>query len=275
MTSPRTLSWLATLAVIAGFGLLLTRIGVAAPLRSGATLLVTPLEHGIERVTSPVADLIGNIGSYGELRDENRDLRDENERLRSDLARLREDRIRTDDLNDLLNLRTLRPTDTFAYAAVIGRDPNGGRNVVAINRGSADGIREGMPALGRGGALVGTVERVQEKMCWVRLLNDPASDVNAVIQESRAKALASGQPGGKISMQFLAQGVEVKPGDVVLTSGLGGSYPAGLLIGRISKVQGGALDTFKSAEIEPAVRLSNLEDVAVLTSFSPLKLGAP
>ena len=69
--------------------------------------------------------------------------------------------------------------------------------------------------------------------------------------------------------------LEVKAGDTVLTSGLGGSYPAGLLIGRISKVEGGALDTFKSAEIEPAVRLSNLEDVAILTSFQPLKLGTP
>src|SRR4051794_35696106 len=140
MTSSRTLSWLVTVAIIAGCGLLLTRIGLASPLRSGTTLLVAPLERGIERLSSPVADLIGNIGSYGELRDQNRDLRDENERLRADLARTQEERIRTDDLNDLLNLRTVRPSDTFAYAAVIGRDPNGARNVVAINRGSADGI---------------------------------------------------------------------------------------------------------------------------------------
>src|SRR5262249_11857960 len=189
MTSPRTLSWLVTLAIITRCRLPLTRIGLAAPLRAGATLLAAPLERSIERVSSPVADLIGNIGSYGELRDQNRDLREENERLRADLARMQEERIRTEDLNDLLNLRTVRPSDTFAYAAVIGRDPNGARNVVAINRGSADGIRTGMAALGRGGALVGTVERVQERMCWVRLINDGASDVNAVIQESRAKAL--------------------------------------------------------------------------------------
>jgi rod shape-determining protein MreC len=145
--------------------------------------------------------------------------------------------------------------------------------VIAISRGRGDGIREGMPVLGRGGALVGTVERVQEGMSWVRLITDSQSDVNALIQESRAQALASGSADGRISMQFLVQGIEVKPGDTVLTSGLGGTYPSELLIGRIAAVEGSTLDVFKSAHVEPAVSLSTLESVAVLTSFQPLKLG--
>jgi len=273
MTASRTVSWLVTILLLAGLGLLLTRLGLASPLRSGVALVFEPFEAVIERVSSPVVDVVGNAGSYGSLRDENRELRTENERLRSDLARLREERIRAEDVGELLGLRTLRPGDTFTLGAVIGQDPNPLRRVVAINRGSGDGIREGMPVLGRGGALVGTVERVQEGLAWVRLITDPASDVNAVIQESRALALASGQPDGVIKMQFLAQGIEVKPGDTVLTSGLGGSYPRELLIGRVSKVEGGALETFKGAQLEPAVRLSSLESVAVLTSFQPLKIG--
>ena len=274
MTSSRTFSWLLTIAALALGGFLLSSIGLAAPMRSGTAMIVEPFAAGLKRVSAPVVDLVGSAGSYGEIRDENRDLRDENERLRADLARLREERVRAEDVDELLNLRAGRTADTFAFAAVIARGPNSQRHVVAINRGAADGIREGMAVLGRGGALVGTVERALESMSWVRLITDPESDVNAVIQESRAQALASGRPGGGITMEFLAQGVDVKPGDTVLTSGLGGTYPKDLLIGRVTKVNGGTLDVFKKAEVEPQVRLPSLENVAVLTSFQPMKLGA-
>ena len=273
MTSSRTLSWLLTVTAIAAGGFLLSAIGLAGPLRSGAQLVAEPFAAGLERLSSPLVDMIGNAGSYREIRNENRSLRLENDRLRADLAAIREERARAADVDELLNLQTARRGETFTFAAVIGRDPNPLRHVIAINRGDGDGLREGMPVLGRGGALVGTVEQVQEGMSWVRLITDAKSDVNAVIQESRALALASGQANGTISMQFQAQGVEVKPGDTVLTSGLGGLYPRELLLGRVTKVEGNALDVFKRAEVEPAVRLSSLESVAVLTSFQPLKLG--
>jgi rod shape-determining protein MreC len=267
------MSWLLSITLIAACGFVLSAVGLAGPLRSGVNLITQPLMNGVGRITTPIVDVVGNAGSYGDIRNENRDLRLENERLRVDLARLREERIRTEEVDQLLNLQTARRNETFALAKVIGRDPNPLRHVIAINRGTSDGVRPGMPVLGRGGALVGTVEHVQNGMAWVRLITDPQSDVNAVIQESRAQALASGGTGGRVTMQFLAQGVEVKPGDTVLTSGLGGTYPGELLIGRIASVEGGTLDVFKTAQVEPIVRLASLESVAVMTSFQPLKLG--
>lgn len=274
MTSSRTSSWLLTVGAIAIAGILLSVAGLGGPLRSVTGVFAAPLEGMLNHLTSPLVDLVGHAGSYGTMRDENRDLRVENERLRADTARLREDQTRAIDVADLLNLRTIRPNDTYALASVIARDPSPGRTVVAINRGSSDGIVEGMVVLGRGGALVGTIERVELTMAWVRLLTDARSDVNALIQESRAQALVSGQPNGAITMQFLAEGVDVRPGDSVVTSGLGGSYPSGLLIGRVAKVEGSTLDLFKRVQIEPQVRLPSVESVAVLTSFQPLKLGA-
>lgn len=273
MTSSRTASWLVTVALIALAGFFMSAVGLAGPLRAGTQVVAAPVMGGVAGVTRPFVDFVGNVGSYGEIRGENRELRLENERLRADLARVREEQARAADVDELLNLRGQRPAETFVFAAIVGRDPNPLRDVIAIKRGTNDGVREGMAVLGRGGALVGTVERAEDGMAWVRLITDPRSDVNAVVQESRAQALASGQPGGKLAMQFLAQGVEVKPGDTVLTSDLGGSYPRGYVIGRIKNVEGGTLDVFKQAEIEPIVRLSSLETVAVLTSFQPLKLG--
>lgn len=273
MTGSRTLTWLTTTALIAALGLALSLTGLDGPLRSLTARLTEPVAGTISGVTSPIAGALGDLGRYGALREENRGLHEENERLRADLAKLREEQSRAADLEDLVGLRTVRPSDSFAFGTVIAREPNALRQSFAINRGSNDGVREGMPVLGRGGALVGTIDEVQATTAWVRLLTDADSRVNAVIQESRAMALVMGRPGGELTMEFVAQGLEVKPGDTVVTSGLGGLYPAGLLIGRVADVEGNALDLFKKVRIEPAVGLSALEHVAVLTSFQPLKLS--
>src|SRR6266508_4618651 len=114
MTSSRTTPWLLSVLAIALFGFALTATGLAGPLRSGGQFLTEPLVAAISRLTSPIADIVGNAGSYGEILDENRDLRLENERLRQDLARLREERARAVDADELLNLRNDRRNETFA-----------------------------------------------------------------------------------------------------------------------------------------------------------------
>lgn len=275
MTATRTLSWFVMVAALAALGLLMSRAGAVQPVQSAAQRAAEPVAAAVHRVTGPVADFVANAGSYGRLRDENRELRAENERLRVELARTREDDVRAAELTELLKIGTQFGDGNVTYAAIIARDAGALRDVVAINRGTRDGVQNGMAVLGKGGALVGTVEQAHDSVAWVRLVTDARSAVNAVVQESRALALASGGADRAVRMEFLAQGVAVKPGDTVLTSGLGGAYPKGLLIGRVGKVEGGPLDAFKRVEVEPAVRLASLENVAVLTSFIPAQIGGP
>jgi rod shape-determining protein MreC len=268
----RTLPWLAMVGLLAAGGLLMSLTGQAAPLQSAVQGAAAPLTAGMRRLTAPLVDLLTAAGGYSRLQDENRALRAENERLLVELARVREDEVRAADLADLLGIGARVGSDNVTYAAIIARDPSPARDVIQINRGTRDGVQAGMPVLGKGGALVGTVEQAHERVAWVRLLTDPRSGVNAVVQESRALALAVGAPGHGLRMEFLSQEVVVKPGDTVLTSGLGGSYPAGLLIGRVAKVDGGPLEVFQRVQVEPAVRLTALESVAVLTGFRPVPI---
>ena len=86
-------------------------------------------------------------------------------------------------------------------------------------------------------------------------------------------AVVSGQFGHALQLEFVAAGTDVKPGDTVITSGLGGNYPKGLLIGRVSSVQGAASDLFKQIGVDPAVRPGTLESVLVMTSFIPSRTG--
>jgi rod shape-determining protein MreC len=265
----RTLTWLLVVAALGTVGLVMSFTGRAQPLQSAAQRAAEPVTAALQRATAPLADLVANAGSYGRLRDENRALRAENERLRVELSRVREDETRASEVADLLNIGNKLGSDQVTYATIIARDPSPLRDVVAINRGTHDGVQRGMPVLGKGGALLGTVERTGDSVAWVRLITDAQSSVNAIVQESRGLALASGSPDRTLHLDFVDQNVAVKAGDTVLTSGLGGTYPQGLLIGRVTKVEGGPQEIFKRVQVEPAVRLSSLQAVAVMTGFRP------
>jgi len=269
VTLPRTLTWFLMVAVLAGVGLLMSLTGAAQPLQSAAQRIAEPAEAALRSLSAPLTEGLATLTSLRRLRAENRELRLENERLRVALAQAREDDVRAAALTELLRLGSQFGSDKLTVANVIARDPTPMRAVVLIDRGTRDGVQNGMPVLGKGGALVGTVERALEGNAWVRLITDPKSAANAIVQESRWSAVAVGGPDHTVRMEFLEQGAEVKPGDTVLTSGLGGVYPPGLLIGRVAKVEGGPLDVFKRVQVEPAARLSSLESVAVLTGFHP------
>jgi rod shape-determining protein MreC len=126
-----------------------------------------------------------------------------------------------------------------------------------------------MTVLGSEGALIGTVRQTLPDRAWIALITDSQSNVNALIEESRALAIVRGGVDKHLTMQFVTEGVTVKVGDTVMTSGLGGGYPAGYLHGHVSAVQGQPVDLFKQVTIQPAARLDNLEHVLVLSSFTP------
>ena len=255
--------------LLAALALGLSRVGVAEPAVSVVGRIASPFESGIHAVFAPVADFATNIGDYGSLRKENRDLRAQNERLSNELNQLREEQAQQQQVSDLNRTARQFPDSDFTMASVIARDPSNVRDAVLIDRGHGDGLRNGMVVVGKDGALLGTVTRTLGSTAWVKLITDPSSDVNAEIQETRATAIIAGALGHKLQLQFVAEGTDVKVGDTIITSGLGGNYPKALLIGRVSKVEGEPLDLFKRIAVEPAVRPGTLENVLVLTSFTP------
>lgn len=276
MSLSRPLTWTFVLLLLGFAGLALSRVGAVEPFRGVADRLFAPVESGVHAVVAPVADFVNNAGSYGSLRDQNRSLRDENARLNDQLSQLREEQAQASQLSALNQSAQSFPDADFAVAGVIARDPSNIHDAVLIDKGRNDGVQTGMVVVGREGSLVGTVSEAHATTAWVRLTTDPNSDVNAEVQETRAMAIVSGQLGHRLQLQFVAEGTDVKPGDTVVTSGLGGNYPKSLLIGRVSKVSGSAADLFKTIAVEPAVRPGTLESVLVMTSFVPSRVdGQP
>jgi rod shape-determining protein MreC len=238
-------------------------------------VLLSPLESALRSIAQPFADTISNYGDVRDLTQQNEALRADNERLNADLARLQEEATRREQLERLLDVKNSLSDQAFAAASIFARDPSNLRQVVAIDRGSNDGIKAGMPVVTQGKTLVGTVSRVEANHAWVTLVTDVDSAVSALILESRAAGIVAGGYSKTLSMEFVDQNSAVKEGDTVVTSGLGGSYPAGLIVGKVTGVGGQRQEIFRSVNVQPLASLARLETVLIMTSFVPIRLSTP
>jgi rod shape-determining protein MreC len=273
--SSRTGVWTLVVMALAVFLLTLAKAGVLGPMENVVLTVFSPLQNALTRASEPAADFISNIRRTGELSDENQALRAENERLNAEVARLREDETRLQQLTQLLQVKEAHPEEQFLVANVFARDPSNVKEMIAIDRGKRDGVREGMVAVTEGGSLVGRITRVYDDYAWATLITDPDSAVSSMVQESRAQGVVSGSYSRRLTMEFLLQASTVNEGDMVLTSGIGGDFPPGLIIGRVSAVASSRQEIFKDVAVEPLASLSRLETVLVLTSFTPLQLQGP
>src|SRR5439155_22095745 len=113
--------------------------------------------------------------------------------------------------------------------------------------------------------LVGRVVEVTSAACKVLLIIDSSSAVNARLQKSREEGVAVGQLAGGLQMQYLSQQAVVEPGDLVLTSGLGGTYPADIILGTVNAVHKLDYEVLQNADLTPGVDFKRLEMVVIIT----------
>lgn len=279
----RILWWLLAVVGVSLISILLSEQRALDPLENLSLRITSPLERGLGDVAEPVANFFEGIINRGELVDENQRLRDEVARLQAEIAELRDAEHEAEELKALLGVKEARSEEEFLVAKVIARDPGDAKEAIAIDAGTNDGVQEGMVVVAAlpgelgvvAGSLVGTVTRALDNYAWVTLITDPGSAVNALVQESRAPGVVHGDLQRGLLLKMVPQDAKVEPGYLVITSGLGGNFPRALAIGAVTKVRGGTQELFKQATVEPAVRLSRLETVLVITSFLPARLESP
>ncbi len=258
------------LAALVGL-LLLNQSGRLEGLKS---LLLTPLaglERGVAGATSGLTQTLRGSPDEASLRQDNADLKAQVAQLQKQVADLQESQVDFNLLASLLNYARSQPDNRYAAANVIGRDASPFLSYVIIDVGSDSGVARDQPVVTNDG-LVGTIVEVNCCAAKVRLITDPGSAVDARLQQSRDEGVAVGRFGGGLDLQYLSQQAQVKPGDLVLTSGLGGGYPQGIVIGTVSAVQRQSFDVLQSASLAPGVDFSRLEIVLVITNFKPLDL---
>lgn len=203
-----------------------------------------------------------------QLRQHNAALEAEVARLETQIIELQQQLAEYEIFSTLLDFARAYPEYDYIGASVIGRDPSPFLQYVIINRGSDDGLRRGMPVVTQQG-LVGRIASVRPLSANVELLTDPGSVVNVRLQPSRAEAQLSGSLTGDLLLDWIPQKAAVEPGDLVLTSGLGGNYPANILIGQVTSVRSQDFDLYQSGSVQPVVDFTQLEIVLVITNFTP------
>lgn len=234
-------------------------------IRVGLSSVTAPVSAAGEFVTAPVRGLFAWAGDLGVSRSELQRLRDQNGRLRSRVAQLEEARKENVRLRRLVGLSEAAELPAVA-ARVIGR-PTSWEDVITIDRGSAEGIRNGMPVLVAEGLLGQTIQ-TSRNSSRVRLLTDQRSGVAAMIQRTRAEGIARGTVEGDLTLDFVSQETTVRAGDIVITSGMGGVYPKGLTIGEVLKVQRDAGGLHQSIVVAPTANIRFAEEVLVVTAPS-------
>jgi rod shape-determining protein MreC len=241
----------------------LTRLALS-PFISAQTWLSTRFQTLQNYINSPQ--------DTARLRQRNVDLEAEVSRLQSEIIDLKQQLAETRVLSALVDFARVRPENRYVAAAVIGRDPNPFVKYVIINRGSDDSLRRGMPVVTQQG-LVGRVAAVTAGAARVQLITDPASAVNVRLEPSRAQATLQGSVTSEISLDMIPLSASIQNGDLVLTSGLGGNYPADILIGQVTSVRRRETDLFQSAAVQPVVDFNNLEIVLIITNFRPVDIA--
>jgi len=277
----RLLWWTLAVVSVSLLSIVLSESRTLDPVQNLSLTITAPPEKGLRELADPIADFFEGLFNRGDLKRENERLRQELERLQGQVAAAEDAERRAQELEEALGVKESRPDDEFVVADVIARDPSGVKRALAINRGSKDGLDEGMVVLSRSGSLVGTVSRVYEDFAWLRLITDPNSAVNVVVLAegdeggSEARGVAAGDLGGRLSLEMIPAEAEIREGDLVTTSGLGGNYPRALLLGSVRSVEDRPQALFKKATVEPAADLSALDTVMVIASFLPARLAGP
>lgn len=203
------------------------------------------------------------------LQQENSELKNEISQLQAEILILKQQVSETDILYALLDFARTRPENKYIAASVIGRDPSPFLNYVIIDHGSDDGIFKGMPVVTQQG-LVGRIDAVTATASRVQLLTDPGSVVNVGLEDAQIDAQVSGSISGDLTLEMVNLDANVAQGDLVLTSGLGGSFPPDILIGQVLSISKPENSLFQQATIQPVVDFSNLRAVLIITNFKPV-----
>jgi len=225
------------------------------------------LESAVSNETTSFArdyfDLVG-------VREENITLKKQLAQFESQRVSLLELETENRHLSNLLELKDALEIPAMA-ADVIGSDAGGLARTLVLGEGSRDGVRRDLPVISTAG-VVGRLILVSPNASRVLLINDHNSALDAFDQRSRARGIVAGVVDDGLMMKYVDRSEDIKAGDTIVSSGVDGIFPRGLLVGRVSRVSQEGPGLFLNVDVSPAVDFRKLEQVLILTR-KPVELG--
>jgi rod shape-determining protein MreC len=268
---PRSLQTVVIVLVIVGL-VTLALGGYFSPVTNLFSRLTVDAQTWISDRYMAVVDFLTVPRNVASLLESNTELEAEVARLQTQVIDLQQQVTETNILSALVDFARANPEYSYKAASVIGRDPSPFLRYVIINVGSNEGVLPGMPVVTDKG-LVGRVEAVIAEAARVQLVTDAASAVDVRLQASNTEAMLEGSVTGELSLNMISQDAVIQVGDVVLTSGLGGTYPPNLLVGQVVSIRKLQSELFQQAAIQPNVDFTRLQFILVITNFNPVDIS--
>lgn len=196
---------------------------------------------------------------------ENEELKKKNSELETELRELEKIKAENTQLQQYMSLTEKYTSYKTIPAFVINRDVSNYSSTLVLNVGTDDGIRENMTVIADKG-LVGHIISVAKSTCKVQVIIDPASTVSSTISTTNESIICKGTLDNNqvLRASFIPTGADLIQGDAVYTSGVGGIYPKGIIIGTVKEIFTTSNITDRYAIVEPAVDFSKIDTVLII-----------
>ena len=235
-------------------------------MESAVGKLFMPIQNGIIYLKNKITGNEQELSDIQTLKEENQKLKDENSQLQEQLRELEILKSENNTLKEYVNLKDKYSSYTTVPAYVIQRSLSNYDKLIVINAGTDDGINVNMPVISESG-LVGHVISVTNDTAKIQTIIDTASNVSANISNVQDSVVLKGTLNSTeiLKATYIPADSTILQGDEVVTSGLGGIYPKGILVGNVKTVVNTQNEADRYAEIEVSTDFSNLETVLVIT----------
>lgn len=217
-------------------------------------------------------DFLTTPSDVVQLREQNAILESQVTQLQTQLIEMEERLGEAQVCFALLDFGRTNPQYDYIAATVIGREISPFLQYIIIDKGTEDGVRYGMPVVTQQG-LVGRIDAVIARASRVKLITDSTSVVNIRLQSAAIEAQLIGSLTGDLSLDMIPLDETIEPGDVVLTSGLGGNYPPNIFVGQVLSTQQRDNALFQTASVQPIVNFESINAVLVIDNFEAINIS--
>lgn len=245
--------------------------GLATPLSNLLGVLTSPLRSGVTVAAQKGEDLLNYTFHYDELLEENESLKRtiadlEDQAREGEAASQENERLR-----ELLGLQARRRDFVFESAQVTGQSSTNWASTLTLSKGTSQDVAVGDCVVDAAGNLVGIIEEVGTNWSTMVTIIDASIEIGGSVTRTGSFALLEGDftlmQEGKLKLSYLPEQTALLTGDLVLTSGKGGIYPSGLVVGEIESIHTDATGMNQYAIIKPSSQIDELVQVFIIKDF--------
>ncbi len=240
-----------------------------AGLKNGVYLVLGPMQQSVWFAGAQVSGFFGSVAGINSSAQENVRLRSQVEELLAKNAQISDLEKENDYLRQGLNLELGKDFD-LKMADIVAKSVS--EDTIIIDKGSKDMVQPGMPVITSERAVVGKISKVYDDFSEVELVTGKKLSFDVKIGDTLIDGLAKGQGDMRTIIDLVPKDKELKSGDAVVTSRMGGIFPAGLLIGTINNIKKNDVETFQSADVSLAFDINCASRVFIANAKYPVSL---